>query len=632
MPSQPLILLPTPRQIEWLSASPCLLAGHGEILLAGPEPHDLWPLGRLLKNILRTHAGRDWPVIAGPAAPAGAAAQGVDRIALILLPGSTAHPQEYSLAIGPSSIEARAASPAGLFYAIQTLRQVIEQRGAELPALRCRDWPDFPNRGVMLDISRDKVPTMQTLYALVEQLAGWKINQLQLYTEHTFAYRGHLEPWAEASPVTGEEILALDAFCRERFIELVPNQNTFGHMNRWLIHAPYHPLAECPDGCDTVWGHFDDPFSLCPADPGSLELVRSLLDELLPHFSSRQVNVGCDETVDLGQGRSRELVQKLGAGRVYLDFVQQIYQEVSRRGRCMQYWGDIVMQHPELAGELPQDAIALEWGYEADHPFDAHGAAFAAAGVPFYVCPGTSSWNSLAGRTDNALGNLRSAAINGLKHGAVGYLNTDWGDNGHWQPLPVSYLGFAAGAAFSWAYPANADLDIARALDVHVFHDAQGVMGKLAYDLGNVYQQPGILPHNSSALFRFLQSPPQEMLMYLPRQPGPDEMAARFAGTAGHIDAILAPLPQAEMQRPDAALLQSEFAWVAAASKHACRRLGWAVKTAQGAPAGDWQNRLAQEADELIAEYRRLWLARNRPGGLKDSLARWERMRQDYLT
>ena len=96
----------------------------------------------------------------------------------------------------------------------------------------------------MLDISRDKVPTMETLYALVDLLAGWKINQLQLYTEHTFAYRQHPEVWAEASPLTGQEILGLDAYCRKRFVELVPNQNSFGHMHRWLKHARYAPLAE----------------------------------------------------------------------------------------------------------------------------------------------------------------------------------------------------------------------------------------------------------------------------------------------------------------------------------------------------------------------------------------------------
>lgn len=66
----------------------------------------------------------------------------------------------------------------------------------------------------------------------------------------------------------------------------------------------------------------------------------------------------------------------------------------------------------------------------------------------------------MAERTDNALGNLRRAAEHGLKYHAVGYLNTDWGDNGHWQALPVSYLGFVYGAGVSWCYEANVNLDV----------------------------------------------------------------------------------------------------------------------------------------------------------------------------
>ena len=97
----------------------------------------------------------------------------------------------------------------------------------------------------MLDISRNRVPTMQTLLELVDLLASWKINQLQLYTEHTFAYRNHPIVWADASPMTGEEILALDAYCRERFIELVPNQNSYGHMTPWLIHDQIPAAGRC---------------------------------------------------------------------------------------------------------------------------------------------------------------------------------------------------------------------------------------------------------------------------------------------------------------------------------------------------------------------------------------------------
>src|SRR5262249_41747840 len=151
-------------------------------------------------------------------------------------------------------------------------------------------------------------------------------------------------------------------------------------------------------------------YSLCPLDPGSIRLVEGLFDELLPHFSSSQFNVGCDETWDLGQGRSREECRKRGTERVYLDFLLKIHALVTQRGRRMQFWGDIIIHTPELIPNLPRDVIALEWGYEADHPFDRDGSLFKEAGIPFYVCPGTSSWLSCSGRTDNAIANLKSAA------------------------------------------------------------------------------------------------------------------------------------------------------------------------------------------------------------------------------
>ena len=273
----------------------------------------------------------------------------------------------------------------------------------------------------MLDVSRDKVPTLDTLLKLVDMLADWKINHVELYTEHTFAYLKHEAVWKDASPMTGEDILLLDKYCRERFIELTPNQNSFGHMHRWLINPEYKHLAESPDGFDTPWGtRFEGPFSLCPLDPGSLELLSGLYDELLPHFTSGLLNVGLDETFDLGQGRSREECERRGAGRVYLDFLLKIYDQITRHGHKMLFWGDIILHHPELIAELPKDVVVLEWGYEADHPFKEHWGKFAATGLDFWVCPGTSSWNSIAGRSANCIGNLRNAAQKRAGGGGVG--------------------------------------------------------------------------------------------------------------------------------------------------------------------------------------------------------------------
>lgn len=614
-----LVLLPTPQRVLPLTGT--LTLQPDRFIWLADDPPALLRAGQAVQEALAA-LGQRWELTA---------AYGTDasRIGATIHidPARVPQPEGYHLTIAADQVRIVAHDAAGAFYAAMTLRQLARQvpPGA-LPCLRIEDWPDFPHRGVMHDISRDKVPSMATLYALVDLLAEWKINQLQLYTEHTFAYRNHREVWEHASPMTGEQMLALDAYCRERHVELVPNQTSFGHMHRWLKHPRYLPFAEAPEGSDMPWGgRMEGPFGLCPLEPGSLALLAELYDELLPHFTSRQFNVNCDETFDLGQGKSKEACAERGVGRVYLDFIQQIHALVRRHGRTMLMWGDIIIQHPALIPELPADVIVLEWGYEADHPFAADGEKFAQAGVPFYVCPGTSSWNTIAGRTRNALGNLWSAAENGLKYGAIGFLNTDWGDNGHWQHLPISYLGFAYGAAVSWAAKSNREIDLPRALDLHAFHDAAGVMGRLAYDLGNAYLEPGPTPHNSSVLALILQRPQAPLAEG--RQAGLTVEGLQRA--EAYIERVIAALPQARMARADAAQISDEFAHAAALLRHACR-LGiarlQAGSDAIGAIPAATRAALAEELEGLIADYRRLWLARNRPGGLDDSAGRLEKL------
>ena len=104
----------------------------------------------------------------------------------------------------------------------------------------------FETRGYMLDVSRDRVPTMRTLRLIVDILARYRYTQFQLYTEHTFAYEGHESVWAAADPLTPMEIAKLQAYCEMQGIELVPNQNTFGHMERWLTNPKYNALAKFP--------------------------------------------------------------------------------------------------------------------------------------------------------------------------------------------------------------------------------------------------------------------------------------------------------------------------------------------------------------------------------------------------
>ncbi len=616
-----LTLLPIPQKLE-VTDGQFELPDEGLIVLDMPNPQLSWVTALFLQETLAEYAGVEYELVAGTAVP-----QDQVRIQLSIVAGHGFHEQGYELTVQNGRVDVVAQSAQGLFYGVQTLIQIIEQTGYEIPVLRCTDWPDFPNRGILLDISRDKVPTMETLYDLVEMFASWKINQLQLYTEHTFAYRNHPIIWQDASPMTAEEILDLDSFCRDRFIELVPNQNTFGHMHRWLEHEEYAHLAEKIDGADTPWGFYNpQPFSLAPVVPESIDLVRDMLDELLPNFSSTQVNVGADETYDVGQGLSKDLVEEKGKGRVYLDHLLKIYREVKTRGCTMQFWGDIIMEHPELAAELPRDVIALEWGYEANSPFAEHGKIYAQSGVPFYVCGGTSSWNNLVGFTDKSVANLKNAAENGIKNGAIGFLNTDWGDNHHWQPLPTSFLPFAVGAAVSWANQANKEIDIPAVLNQFVFRDEKNVIGQLVYDLGNVHQTAQIPAVNGNALFYSLQATKEKIIETSQKIENKGKLLANLDATLHRIDAITVRLPDAAMLRDDADLILQEFIWAANMLRHACKRIRWAISD----NPEKLQSDLIDEAEALLVEFERIWNGRNRPGGFADSVTVMQQMRESY--
>ena len=619
-----LSLLPQPRSLN-LTSGQHMLKPDKYILLDAPEAGRLEFSARLLRDVLKEYSNVAYRLSASVTGPAGDFGVVLRQVEDPAMPD-----QGYRLNITPEKITVEATTPAGIFYGVQTLSQVIKQSGQSLPCLEVSDWPDFPARGYMLDISRDKVPTMASLRGLIDRLAGWKINQLQLYTEHTFAYLNHPEVWQEATPITGQEILELDRYCKERFIELVPNQNSFGHMHRWLTHMRYAELAEVAEGFTTPWGYTTGPFSLDPTNPKSFELVKSLFDELLPHFSSRLVNIGCDETFDLGQGKSRELCEQIGKYRVYLDFLLKVSNDLIGRGYTVQFWGDIVQEEPEVIPLLPKELVALDWGYEETHPFDLECSRFKASGIPFYVCPGTSTWCTIGGRTKNALGNLLNAAEAGLKYGASGFLNTDWGDRGHWQTLPISYLGIGMGAAYSWALEANRNLDVADALNRYAFEDAAGVMGKLAYDLGQVYLLPGLARHNGTQLFWILQYT-DEQLAQAQRKDGnlssPDAGAqltfvedAVLQEALSLIDRVLAPLEESRMAGEDAGLVKREFALAARMMKLACQRALLAANPAE------FRARYTVEIAGMIDEYKQIWLTRNRPGGLKDSIAVLEKL------
>jgi hypothetical protein len=540
--------------------------------------------------------------------------------------------QAYLLEICKESITIIGQNEAALYYAKQTVLQLVSYAITEnvpLPCIRIKDYPDFERRGFMLDVSRNKVPTMESLYKLIDMLASWKINELQLYTEHTFAYKNHKIVWENYSPLTADEIKALDKYCAERFIDLVPNQNSFGHMENWLKYDEYLELAECPETCKTIWGP-SKRSSLDPTNPKSFELMQELYAELLPNFSSKYFNIGCDETVELGLGRSAPVCNKDGKGRVYLDYLIKLNTEANKHGKQAQFWGDIIVNHPELIPELPKNMIAMVWGYDDSFPAGKNLPKFVDAGLEFYVCPGTSCWNSLIGRNTNGFENLKNAALQGKQYGAKGYLNTNWGDYGHWQPLSVSYPAIMLGSAYSWNCSEKSLDNLEFMLNHYIFMDSTGNTAKAILKLGNADQKTNI-PNGNANIFHLMLFRYKWTIdgFY---QTKPMTAEGLLAAEKEILDA-LAILKLAKPQSADSVIIIEETELAANLAIHSIHlglaRLEAKDKSTENITA-EKKAELEKELKPLIDQHKKLWIVRNRPGGLDDSAGKMENLLKAY--
>jgi len=515
------------------------------------------------------------------------------------------------------TITLHANDKSGIIYGLQSLLQLIVNNKGKLNEFVVQDSPDFEQRGFMLDVSRCKVPKMETLYKIVDIMAILKLNQFQLYMEHTFEFSEHQTVWKDSSPITSEEILLLDSYCSEKNIQLIPNLNSFGHFERWLKFPEYKHLAECPDGFDCPPDyHFDSGSVLSPSQE-SIRFLDNLYKEFLPNFSSPMFNVGCDETWELGRGKSKTICDKQGVTKVYLNFLKKIHKLVCKHNRKMMFWGDIILHQPDLINEIPEDVIALEWGYDEGHPFDEHGKLFKKAGIPFYVCPGTSGWCSLVGRIPNCLANLYESALYGKKHGAIGYLITDWGDGGHHQYLPTSYPGLCAGAAYSWNLEANKRSDIAEAMNKLIFSDSSEATGKLIIEMGTVYKLVSKNIPNGSVFNNLLfgKYGDKKILKNI-RVSSLEKCVIKF-------NKLQKQIIKCHPDTSDKKIILDEINNGIEMAKYGLAR-GIAALTGKLD-----KKSMKRDLKKITASYKKVWLARNRDGGLEESLSRLKNLQND---
>ncbi len=533
--------------------------------------------------------------------------------------------EAYRLTVRPDGVEILTSTDAGAYYAIQTLRDLLILHGRDLPACRIDDWPDFPRRGVYHDCARGKVPTVETVKGLIERLARWKINELQLYVENGFTFKGHPDIGRGFDGFSPADLHEIQAHCRLHHIRFVGSLASLGHMELILKEPAYQHLGEMPGG-----GGYPGGTTLCPTDPGSIRLLKELYGEYLPLFEASDFNACGDEPWELGKGRSKAAAQRVGEGKLYLDFMEKVHRVCASHGKRMNVWADIVLNHPDLLGDLPADTVILNWAYDPGHERIGQTKLLAEADLPIMVCPGTNAWSSHGSRLPVAIENVRAFASVARKYGAQGILHTDWGDGGHRNTLAVSLLSFAHAGAHAWNGRAVDDAHFAETFCRVQFGQTDNRMADSIRQLGQIELLSG-LPRYLS-LYRSLRipiiTPRRKRLWRVDQGRRDDEQFAehdpkRLAEAVAVAESLAEPSAWPKLSRYCDVfdrLARKEYR-LAAFQDHVT---GWRSQLAARHHRGDpVKSTEWREMDEALAELGRrfdqLWLARNRRSRLEEN-------------
>jgi hypothetical protein len=387
-------------------------------------------------------------------------------------------PEGYAMHSDGKGLAITAASDAGVFYALQTVKQLVTGFGANaiLHTATILDWPAMKYRGLQDDLSRGPITTLEFQKKLVRTIAACKINLYSPYFEHTAAYAANPLPAPPGGSISASDAEALVAYARLYHVTIVPEQEAFGHLHNQLLWEQYQPLAETPHGA-----------VLAPGQPGSLALIKQEFTELAAVYPGPFLHIGADETVDLGLGQTKPDVDARGLAPVYLDFMQQIATTLQPLHRRLLFWGDIAQDSPDLLKALPQSfkdsTIAVAWGYNPEpRGFAKLLTPFTNAGFDTWVSPSVHNFRVVYPDYNLALANIQQFTRDGQRLGSTGQLNTIWNDDGEGL-INQDWYGILFGAAAAWQ-PGESSIEVFQQSYAQVFHgDASGALNQAQLEL-----------------------------------------------------------------------------------------------------------------------------------------------------
>jgi hexosaminidase len=442
-------LIPQPREMKATSAPFEVSSGTQIVLVSPVQPDDRTAAASIQKE-LKLSTGQLVPINVSVEAAS-------DQSAIILgrldqpaverllknrgIEAAAIGEQGYALDVAPRQVIVAGKDAAGLYYGVQTLRQLVVPTGngeAKILGVRVRDWPALRYRGTQVDLSRGPVPKLSYLKHIVKTISQFKMNQLYMYIEDSFRMDGQPLVGVLSDTLSRQDWKDLIAYADRYHVDIVPATEACGHLHKILRFEQYSGMAERPHG-----------HVLAPGDPQAPGFLENMYSQMAGVFPSNFYHIGCDETFELGLGRSKASVEKEGYGKVYVDSLVRAYDLVRKYNKQVMFWGDIAVEHPEMIPSLPKGLIVASWEYGYHKSYERWLKPFEGTGMKIFVCPWIGNTSLIIPDDEEAAANIAGFIGDGRKAGAIGTDVTVWNDDGE-MLYGLNWWGIVYGAASAW--------------------------------------------------------------------------------------------------------------------------------------------------------------------------------------
>lgn len=443
--AEPPQLLPRPQHAVWGKAS-LPLAGLTVVVTAQASEEDRFAAAALAL-ILTTVSGQ--PVAVATSSSGGRQIELIREGTDTPLATTSDHAgpdsrEAYKLKLTPQGGEIRAHSSAGLFYAVQTIRQLAASSSVSgtLPEVEIEDWPSLAYRGLMMDTAHGPLPTVAEIERQLDFIARFKLNQYYFYAEANIELQGY-PLLAYGARYSRQDIRRVVAYARERHIDVVPCLEFYGHLHDFFKLETYADLGVLPHGGE-----------INPRNAKLQAMLADWLQQMAGLFPSPWFHAGLDEPWELERA-GPQATGGVAPATLYLDHLRFVAASLNKLGKRPMYWADVssgaqlFTKYPDLAQQIPKDAVAVSWEYDPNKDFGPALNPLIERKVPFFVATGIWHWDDVSPQFTRTFTNMDGLVEQGRAGGALGVIHTAWTDAAqsiYREALPA----FAYGGASAW--------------------------------------------------------------------------------------------------------------------------------------------------------------------------------------